>query len=120
MDDSIMRHLASRSSSRSSTRIGGASVVASHLELKYPNLNIGVFTKSLVFYEAFMSTTCFLSLGGLCLWHARLISAGQTSIEAHINKRGQGLAQLGRLYRNPYNFGLCTTGTLYCNRGWWL
>ena len=78
-----------------------------NLELKYPNLNIGVFTrKSLVFYEAFMSTACFLSLGGLCLWHARLISAGQTSIEAHINRsEDRRLAQLGRRYRNPYNFG---------------
>ena len=78
-----------------------------NLEMKYPNLNIGVFSrKSLVFYEAFMSTACFLSLGGLCLWHARLISAGQTSIEAHINRSEERrLAQLGRIYHNPYNFG---------------
>ena len=78
-----------------------------NLEVKYPNLNIGVFSrKSLVFYEAFMSSACFLSLGGLCLWHARLISAGQTSIEAHINRSEERrLAQLGRIYHNPYNFG---------------
>ena len=77
------------------------------LELKYPNLNIGVFTrKSLIFYEAFMSTACFLSLGGLCLWHARLISAGQTSIEAHINRSEERRqAEVGRIYQNPYNFG---------------
>ena len=78
-----------------------------NLDMKYHGQNIGVFTRrSLVFYEAFMSSACFLSLGGLCLWHARLISAGQTSIEAHINRSEEKrLAELGKIYRNPYNFG---------------
>ena len=80
---------------------------SANLDLKYHGQNIGVFTRrSLVFYEAFMSTACFLSLGGLCLWHARLIHAGQTSIEAHINRSEQKrLAELGKVYLNPYNFG---------------
>ena len=52
------------------------------LLMKYPNQNIWVFSRrSLIFFEAFMTSACFLSLGGLCLWHARLITAGQTSIE---------------------------------------
>lgn len=64
------------------------------------------FRKSLVFYEAFMSTACFLSLGGLCLWHARLIHNGQTSIEAHINKsEAKRMAEMGKIYKNPYDFG---------------
>merc|ERR550519_2970600 len=41
--------------------------------------------RSLIFFETFMTSGCFFSLGGLTLWHAKLIHAGQTSIEAHIN-----------------------------------
>ena len=97
---------------------------AETLSRKYPGQNLGVFSRrSLVFFEAFMSSACFLALGGLCLWHARLINAGQTSIEvaahrhdevlrslfslqAHINKSEEKrLADLGKQYRNPYNFG---------------
>jgi len=95
------------------------------LELKYPGQNIGVFPrKSLVFYEAFMSTACFLSLGGLCLWHARLIHNGQTSIEAHINKsEAKRMAEMGKIYKNPYDFGPRYNWHLFLGlvdgRGWW-
>ena len=80
---------------------------STNLDLKYRGQNFGVFTRrSLVFYEAFMSSACFVSLGGLCLWHARLINAGQTSIEAHINRsEAKRMAELGKIYKNPYNFG---------------
>ena len=85
----------------------GNSSAEINLDIKYRGQNLGIFSRrSLVFYEAFMSTACFLSLGGLCLWHARLIHAGQTSIEAHINRsETRRLAQLGKIYSNPYNFG---------------
>jgi len=65
-----------------------------------------VFSKrSLIFFETFMTSGCFFSLGGLTLWHAKLIHAGQTSIEAHINRsETQRLAELGKIYKNPYNF----------------
>ena len=85
---------------------------------KYPGQNIGVFTrKSLIFYESFISSGCFLALGGLCAWHARLINAGQTSIEAHINRSEEKrLADLGKKYRNPYNFGPLHNWYLFLGR----
>ena len=41
---------------------------------------------ALIMYETFMTTGTFLIVGGLTLWHAKLITKGETSIEAHINK----------------------------------
>lgn len=84
---------------------GGAGDV--QLATRYPGQSFGVFTRrSLVFYEAFMTSATFVALGGLAAWHARLITAGQTSIEAHINRsETKRLAEQGKLYRNPYNFG---------------
>merc|ERR1719471_2353496 len=62
--------------------------------------------RALIFYVTFMTSGTFVALGALTLWHARLINAGQTSIEAHINRsETKRLAELGRIYRNPYNFG---------------
>lgn len=98
--------------------------VEQQLSEKYPNENIHVFSRrSLVFYEAFMTTACFVTLGGLTLWHARLIHAGQTSIEAHINRsETKRLAELGKVYRNPYNFGPLHNWYLFLGlvdgRGW--
>ena len=43
-------------------------------------------TRSLVLFQALVTSGCFLVLGGLALWHAKLISRGETSIEAHINR----------------------------------
>ena len=103
---------------------------------KYPGQNIGVFSrKSLIFYESFISSGCFLALGGLCAWHARLINAGQTSIEvrelgyqigsglmplscqAHINRSEEKrFADLGKKYRNPYNFGPLHNWYLFLGR----
>jgi len=97
---------------------------STNLDLKYRGQNFGVFTRrSLVFYEAFMSSACFVSLGGLCLWHARLINAGQTSIEAHINRsEAKRMAELGKIYKNPYNFGSLYNWYLFLGlvngRGW--
>ncbi len=42
--------------------------------------------RSLIMLEAFLTTGCFLVLGGLSYWHARLITKGETSIEQHINQ----------------------------------
>jgi len=56
--------------------------VDGNLTDKYPDGGLGVFSRrSLVFYETFLTSACFITLGGLTLWHARLIHAGQTSIE---------------------------------------
>jgi len=62
--------------------------------------------RALIFYVTFMTSGTFVALGALTLWHARLINAGQTSIEAHINRsETKRLAELGKIYRNPYDFG---------------
>lgn len=98
--------------------------VKANLAEKYPDENLGVFTRrSLVFYETFMTSACFVTLGALTLWHARLIQAGQTSIEAHINKsETKRMAELGKSYRNPYNFGPWFNWYLFLGlvngRGW--
>lgn len=48
----------------------------------------------------------FVALGVLSLWHGQLIGKGETSIEANINKAETSrLAEIGRIYMNPYNFG---------------
>lgn len=84
---------------------------------------LGFNRRAAIFYEAFMATGCFLALGGLALWHARLIQNGQTSIEAHINRAETvRLAELGRVYRNPYHFGARLNWHLFLGlvdgRGW--
>ena len=43
-------------------------------------------TRSLILFQALVTTGCFIVLGGLTVWHAKLISKGETSIEAHINR----------------------------------
>jgi hypothetical protein len=43
-------------------------------------------TGSLVVFQTLVTSCCFLVLGGLATWHAKLISKGETSIEAHINR----------------------------------
>ena len=43
-------------------------------------------TRSLILFQALVTTGCFIVLGGLAVWHAKLISKGETSIEAHINR----------------------------------
>jgi palmitoyltransferase len=61
--------------------------------------------RALIVYEAFITTGTFLLLGGLTLWHAMLISKGETSIEAHINKNEtKRLKALGQVYKNPFDF----------------
>ena len=70
------------------------------------NLILFIFSRrTLIIYEGFITTGTFLLLGGLTLWHASLISKGQTSIEAHINKNEtKRLKALGQVYKNPFDF----------------
>ncbi len=42
--------------------------------------------RSMIIFQTIVVTGCFLVLGGLTIWHAKLISKGETSIEAHINR----------------------------------
>ncbi|XP_055416791.1 palmitoyltransferase ZDHHC16 isoform X6 [Bubalus kerabau] len=61
--------------------------------------------KSLV-YLWFLCSSVALALGALTIWHAVLISRGETSIERHINKKErQRLQAKGRVFRNHYNYG---------------
>lgn len=47
-----------------------------------------------------------VALGLLTLWHIRLISRGETSVEGHINARERKrYKKKGLLYTNPYDFG---------------
>lgn len=48
----------------------------------------------------------FLALTFLSTWHGKMITRGETSIEACINKsETKRFIQMGRVYRNPYDFG---------------
>uniref|UniRef100_A0A4D5RT23 Putative palmitoyltransferase zdhhc16-like protein n=2 Tax=Ixodes scapularis TaxID=6945 RepID=A0A4D5RT23_IXOSC len=61
------------------------------------------------YYITFTALVCigvFFALGALTMWHARLITNGETSIEAHINKKERiRLGKEGIVYVNPYDFG---------------
>lgn len=47
-----------------------------------------------------------LALGSLTVWHSKLISRGETSIEGNINKtEAAKYAKQNKIYINPYNFG---------------
>ncbi|XP_063846258.1 palmitoyltransferase ZDHHC16-like [Scylla paramamosain] len=60
-----------------------------------------------IMYSGMLTTGVFFSLGGLGTWHGRLISRGETSIEAHINrKETERLAKIDQVYKNPYDFGV--------------
>ena len=90
-----------------------------------PEEQFSLFSRrSLIMYETFVTSGCFLVLGGLCIWHARLISRGETSIEAHINQsERKRLRELGnKANRNPYDFGSWYNWCLFLgmidNRGW--
>lgn len=82
-----------------------------------------ISTRTLVIFEAFLTSGCFLILGGLTLWHARLIHRGETSIEAHLNRsETRRLAVDGKVYRNPYDFSPYYNWCLFLGmiegRGW--
>uniref|UniRef100_A0A8C6KUK8 Palmitoyltransferase n=1 Tax=Nothobranchius furzeri TaxID=105023 RepID=A0A8C6KUK8_NOTFU len=63
-----------------------------------------MFHKSIV-YMWVLTSTAGVALGALTVWHAVLISRGETSIERHINKKeAVRLAQWGKLYKNPFNY----------------
>ncbi|XP_069940744.1 palmitoyltransferase ZDHHC16 isoform X1 [Cherax quadricarinatus] len=77
-----------------------------------------------IMYSGMLTTGAFFSLGGLATWHGRLISRGETSIEAHINQREtERLAKINQEYKNPYDFGPSENWKLFLglthgSRGW--
>lgn len=59
-----------------------------------------------VIYMWVLTSTVAVALGSLTIWHAVLISRGETSIERHINsKETKRLAKRGKVYKNPFDYG---------------
>lgn len=76
-----------------------------------------------IMYSGMLTTGVFFSLGGLATWHGRLVSRGETSIEAHINKKEtERLAKINQIYKNPYDFGVSENWKVFLGlshgRGW--
>ncbi|MEE6486164.1 hypothetical protein FKM82_014532 [Ascaphus truei] len=66
-----------------------------------------VFQKCIIYLWVLCSSVA-LALGALTLWHAILITHGETSIERHINKKEiKRLQSKGKLFHNPYSYGRC-------------
>lgn len=62
--------------------------------------------KRALIYMALICVGVLIALGTMSYWHFKLISNGETSIEANINKAETlRLLNLGKTYRNPYDFG---------------
>ncbi|OQV16384.1 putative palmitoyltransferase ZDHHC16 [Hypsibius exemplaris] len=82
--------------------IGNSSFTATYL----PENVVHRLHRRSVMYMYILSGAASISVFCLMAWHATLISAGESSIEAHINKKErQRLAQVDLPYFNPYNFG---------------
>ncbi|XP_062376124.1 palmitoyltransferase ZDHHC16A isoform X1 [Sardina pilchardus] len=72
-----------------------------------------LLNKSII-YMWVLTSTVSVALGGLTLWHAMLISRGETSIERHINKKEvKRLSKRGKVYKNPYNYGRLNNWKLF-------
>ncbi|XP_034041203.1 palmitoyltransferase ZDHHC16A isoform X2 [Thalassophryne amazonica] len=64
-----------------------------------------MINKSII-YMWVLTSTVAVALGGLTMWHAVLISRGETSIERHINRKEKArMAKWGKVYRNPFSYG---------------
>ncbi|XP_013874699.1 palmitoyltransferase ZDHHC16A isoform X1 [Austrofundulus limnaeus] len=62
--------------------------------------------KSMI-YMWVLTSTVGVALGALTIWHAVLISRGETSIEKHINRKEMKrmMVRWGKVYKNPFNYG---------------
>lgn len=82
------------------------------------------FERKLIIFAALICVATFLALGALTVWHAKLISRGETSVEARINStESQKYEAKGKIYHNPYNFGRRENWKLFFGlnerRNWW-
>ncbi|KAH3789105.1 hypothetical protein DPMN_167274 [Dreissena polymorpha] len=60
-----------------------------------------------VLYEFILCSGVTLALGLLMVWHAKLISVGETSIEVHINNtQRKKYKKKNLIYTNPFHYGL--------------
>ncbi|XP_018941148.1 palmitoyltransferase ZDHHC16B-like [Cyprinus carpio] len=61
-----------------------------------------------------LTSSVSVVLGALTLWHAALITKGQTSVERHINRRETTrLGLQGRVFRNPYHRGVINNWKIF-------
>lgn len=59
-----------------------------------------------IVFMAITSVAVIIALGSLTIWHYRLISRGETSVEYYINKaEKQRLSSIGKEFTNPYDNG---------------
>lgn len=77
-----------------------------------------------IIFMALINVATLFALGALTSWHSSLITRGETSIEAHINKsETKRLSALGKSYQNPYDFGPRRNWRLFLGlvrkRTWW-
>ncbi|XP_058124268.1 palmitoyltransferase ZDHHC16 [Anopheles ziemanni] len=80
--------------------------------------------RGVILFMALINVATLFALGALTSWHSTLITRGETSIEAHINKsETKRLAALDKVYRNPYDFGPRQNWQLFLGltrkRTWW-
>ncbi|XP_030756014.1 palmitoyltransferase ZDHHC16B [Sitophilus oryzae] len=67
---------------------------------------VNPYRRKALIYMALINLGVLFALGALSVWHSLLITRGETSIEANINKAETlRLKEQGKTYRNPYNFG---------------
>ncbi|XP_018343913.1 PREDICTED: probable palmitoyltransferase ZDHHC16 isoform X1 [Trachymyrmex septentrionalis] len=79
--------------------------------------------KRLIIFAGLICIATCAALGGLAWWHARLITRGETSIEAHINSaESKKYRAQNKFYQNPYDFGSRENWRLFLgtkSRSWW-
>ncbi|XP_040291893.1 palmitoyltransferase ZDHHC16 isoform X1 [Bufo bufo] len=72
-----------------------------------------VFHKCIIYLWVLCSSVA-VALGALTLWHAMLITRGETSIERHINKKERKRLQgKGKIFQNPYSYGRFSNWRLF-------
>ncbi|XP_023675970.1 palmitoyltransferase ZDHHC16B [Paramormyrops kingsleyae] len=87
--------------------VGAYNAVESYYQTPEP---LFTFTEKLfhkcMIYLWVLTSSVAVALTGLTLWHAALITRGETSVERHINrKEARRLRDSGKVFRNPYNYG---------------
>lgn len=67
---------------------------------------VNPYRRKSIIYMALINVGVLFALGALTVWHGLLITKGETSIEANINKTETlRMQQLGKIYNNPFDFG---------------
>lgn len=78
----------------------------------------------LIVFEMLSTAGVFVAVGALMAWHMKLITAGETCVETHINKKEkERLNKLGYRFTNPYDFGPKENWRIFLGfsqgRNWW-